>query len=116
MSKKEIKKSVNENSVINQIDLIPRGKGKKFQDLSKNPVMTRKEAELAGLTLYWRGESCSNGHNSVIYTRDGVCKECYKEYCSGLRDSGSIFKDKFEKKSDRRQIKNKIKETVLASV
>ena len=41
-------------------------------------VKTRAKALEDGDTLYWSGKVCENGHHAPRYSRDNVCKECYR--------------------------------------
>ena len=41
-------------------------------------VKTRVQALTDGDTLYWSGKVCENGHHAPRYSRDNVCKECYR--------------------------------------
>lgn len=60
-----------------QNDLTPRKKAQHIQPSDK--VYTLFQARKLGTILYWNGKTCQNNHNSVRYTRDGVCKECYQD-------------------------------------
>ena len=100
------KKSEEIKKVI-QVDLIPRKKNARFQDLKKNPTITRKDAMNKNFILYWNGEACEHGHFSPRYVRDGVCKECYAEYLAGILSSKEMSRDIIEKKKVKKsEIKN----------
>lgn len=40
-------------------------------------VIERMGALENGYLLYWNGRVCKNGHVSMRYSRDGICKKCY---------------------------------------
>ena len=40
-------------------------------------VIERMRALENGYLLYWNGRVCKNGHTSMRYSRDGICKKCY---------------------------------------
>ena len=60
---------------ITQEDLMPRGGAIHVQPVDK--VYTLVQARQKQTRLYWNGTPCKNGHVSVRYTKDGVCKQCY---------------------------------------
>ena len=64
-----------DNNTPTDKDLVPRGGAIHIQP--SNKTYTLAHARKVGARLYWNGHTCSNGHNSVRYTKDGVCKECY---------------------------------------
>jgi hypothetical protein len=43
-------------------------------------VISRQEAEEAGLGRYFTGEPCRHGHVAERYTQNGICVQCSKEY------------------------------------
>ena len=65
-----------EDKMITQKDLTPRKKADHIQPV--NEVYTLIQARQTGAILYWNGQPCRNGHTSVRYAKDGVCKECYQ--------------------------------------
>ena len=40
-------------------------------------VIERMGALENGYLLYWNGRVCKNGHVSMRYSRDGICKKCH---------------------------------------
>lgn len=40
------------------------------------PIMTRKEAVKEGLSKYWTGSVCVNGHIRQRYSASGICTGC----------------------------------------
>jgi hypothetical protein len=82
------------NIKVAQSDLIPRVKNAKFQDLKIEPKISRSEAMKKGYILYWNGVDCDQGHQSVRYAKDGVCKKCYQMHRAGLKLSSEVSKDK----------------------
>lgn len=48
-------------------------------------VISRKEARRQGLTKYFTGKRCKNGHISQRYTKSGICCAC-----QGLRQQGVL--------------------------
>jgi len=59
---------------ISQKDLTSRKRGP-IQKVGT--TVTLKEARTKGFTLYWDGINCPNGHESVRYSNNGACKQCY---------------------------------------
>lgn len=39
-------------------------------------IITRKEAQLSGLTKYFTGKECVNGHLAERYVQSGTCSQC----------------------------------------
>lgn len=44
-------------------------------------IITRRDAFAQGLTHYYTGKPCSNGHDSLRYTKNYNCVACDKEQC-----------------------------------
>ena len=49
-------------------------------------IIQRKYAKLAGLTKYFTGRECKNGHVDVRYTASGACKSCVHGVIGGNVD------------------------------
>lgn len=41
-------------------------------------IITRKEARERGLSKYFTGEPCKNGHHNYRYTQSGTCVDCVR--------------------------------------
>ena len=41
-------------------------------------IITRKTARALGLTSYYTGEPCKNGHTSYRYVQSGTCAQCIR--------------------------------------
>lgn len=61
---------------------------------------TRKDAQKAGDILYYE-KDCENKHKSPRYTRDNVCKECYR-----LKRKAAILK-RMKKLADKEKVEVK---------
>ena len=48
-------------------------------------ILSRREAAVRGLTLYYTGKVCSRGHRSERFVSTGNCKECGKTYNVNFR-------------------------------
>lgn len=48
-------------------------------------IITRSEAAKAGLTKYYTGAACRNGHVSERYTVNGACVECNASHAKAQR-------------------------------
>ena len=81
----------------------------KFIKPSDNPLEIRTydlpapkssaQAMKDGDVLYWSGTPCINGHKSPRYTRDDVCKECYrlKKYAQKMKKEAELVAKAAEK-------------------
>jgi hypothetical protein len=61
-----------------------------------NEIISRAEAKARGLTHYFTGEPCGNGHVAVRYTSKGKCVEC-------IRDKGLRYNEKYPGKNRERK-------------
>jgi len=43
-------------------------------------IISRSEARKRGLTQYFTGDPCRNGHRSYRYTQSGSCSSCIRSY------------------------------------
>ncbi|MCC7005020.1 MAG: hypothetical protein IT497_00070 [Ottowia sp.] len=60
-------------------DFREQGYGIKLQELPK----TRKEAAEKGITYFWTGKPCVNGHYASRYTKGGTCTTCTRGHNNG---------------------------------
>lgn len=44
------------------------------------PIITRAKAKAAGLTRYFTGKACKNGHVAERYVSTGSCKDCLRKW------------------------------------
>lgn len=49
-------------------------------------VITRQKAALAGLSRYYSGKPCCNGHQSERYVANGACVECMTIHTAAYRE------------------------------
>lgn len=47
--------------------------------LDNNEVVTRQEAQAAGVTRYYTGKPCIRGHVAMRLTSNGRCIECHRQ-------------------------------------
>lgn len=85
---------------ITQNDLTPKKAADHIQPADK--VYDLLHARQKRTILYWNGKPCKNGHTSVRYTKDGVCKECYR-LKSKMKEDIQIDREKVKVKLDARK-------------
>lgn len=81
---------------MNKNLLVPR-RGS-YSIIQDEDIVTRAEAILQGLVLYWNGKKCERGHESPRYTKTGHCKKCYQEFRAEEIDQKFISKDPLPKR------------------
>jgi hypothetical protein len=54
--------------------------------------MERPEARALGLTTYYTGRSCKNGHRHERYTKTGACVICQRDAAARDRAIGERYK------------------------
>lgn len=52
----------------------------------EHTITTRKEAKACGLSSYFTGKPCKNGHVSLRTTSKGTCKACQKDWSNTKRE------------------------------
>lgn len=52
-------------------------------------IITRKDAKLLGLTKYFTGKECINGHLAERYVQSGTCSQCINGNASPARHQNS---------------------------
>ena len=58
------------------------------------PYMSRSAAKLQGLSQYFTGIPCKNGHTTYRYTASGACAGCIREYNRPVENSTMQIKKK----------------------
>ena len=48
-------------------------------------IISLKDAKSKGLTYYYTGKLCKNGHNSIRLVKGGACRECKNNLSTKLR-------------------------------
>jgi hypothetical protein len=56
--------------------------------------MERPEANRAGLTTYYTGRTCKNGHRHERYTKTGACVICARDAATRDRAAGERHDDR----------------------
>lgn len=51
------------------------------------PYMSRSEAKMRGMSQYFTGIPCKNGHTTYRYTASGACAGCIREYNRPVENS-----------------------------
>jgi hypothetical protein len=51
-------------------------------------IITRKQAREQGLTRYFTGKPCKNGHIAERFASKGICLECNRAHNTALREDG----------------------------
>ena len=59
-------------------------------------ITSRKEARLAGESLYYTGKPCRKGHDSPRYVSSGQCVECKRRQPVPETDPEYIFASKIQ--------------------
>lgn len=54
-------------------------------------ILTRKDAMMSGMTQYFTGEPCVNGHISYRYVQSGTCAACVRAAASESRKEAPAF-------------------------
>jgi hypothetical protein len=57
--------------------------------------MTRNEARISGLKLYYTGKPCRRGHDAYRYTTSGTCTQCVVKQPVGLPATVIVLKRVF---------------------
>lgn len=50
-------------------------------------IIYLKDAKEKGLTYYYTGKKCKNGHDSIRLVKGGACRECKNEMAKKLRNT-----------------------------